>query len=77
MQALWTPVKPRKWPPGAKRSEEAGLTLGALHPVSEVYASPGNSTEFYYIYLGLADLPDSVTLALVVWPAKMRISAAI
>jgi ADP-ribose pyrophosphatase len=57
-------VDPGETPQMAARreaSEEAGLTLGALHPVSEVYASPGNSTEFYYIYLGLADLPDSVT----------------
>ncbi|MBD3663203.1 NUDIX domain-containing protein [Sulfitobacter aestuariivivens] len=38
--------------------EEAGLTLKSLEPVAEVYASPGNSTEFYYIYVGLADLPD-------------------
>ncbi|SFD67851.1 nudix-type nucleoside diphosphatase, YffH/AdpP family [Sulfitobacter brevis] len=41
--------------------EEAGLTLGALEPVAEVYASPGTSTEFYYIYVGIADLPDTVT----------------
>ncbi|MCV3272008.1 NUDIX domain-containing protein [Roseobacter sinensis] len=38
--------------------EEAGLTLGALHPVGETYASPGNSTEFYYTFVGIADLPD-------------------
>lgn len=40
--------------------EEAGLTLGQIETVAEVYASPGNSTEFYYIFCGLADLPDSV-----------------
>ncbi len=39
--------------------EEAGLDLGALHAVSQSYASPGNSTEFFYIYIGIADLPDS------------------
>ncbi len=39
--------------------EEAGLTLNAIEPIAEVYASPGNSTEFYYIFLGLADLPDA------------------
>ena len=38
--------------------EEAGLVLGALYPVAESYASPGNSSEFYYSFLGLADLPD-------------------
>ena len=39
--------------------EEAGLTLKAIEPIAEVYASPGNSTEFYYIFLGIADLPDA------------------
>ncbi|QFT60031.1 ADP-ribose pyrophosphatase [Sulfitobacter sp. THAF37] len=39
--------------------EEAGLTLQAIEPIAEVYASPGNSTEFYYIFLGIADLPDA------------------
>lgn len=39
--------------------EEAGLTLGALEPVAETYCSPGNSSEFYYIYVGITDLPDS------------------
>lgn len=41
--------------------EEAGLTLSAIEPIAEVYASPGNSTEFYYIFLGLADLPDQAS----------------
>lgn len=41
--------------------EEAGLTLGEIETVAEVYASPGTSTEFYYIFCGLADLPDSIT----------------
>jgi len=40
--------------------EEAGLELTALHEVANCYASPGCSTEFYNIYLGLADLPDGV-----------------
>ncbi|GFE50237.1 tellurite resistance protein [Roseobacter cerasinus] len=39
--------------------EEAGLTLGALHKVGETYASPGNSTEFYNTFVGIADLPDT------------------
>ncbi|MDW4496408.1 NUDIX domain-containing protein [Sulfitobacter sp. D35] len=38
--------------------EEAGLELGALHRVAEVYPTPGTSTEFYYLYVGIADLPD-------------------
>lgn len=41
-------------------SEEAGLTLEALLPVCESYASPGGSAEFYYIFAALADLPDGV-----------------
>ena len=41
--------------------EEADLTLTELLPVAEAYASPGNATEFHYIYVGLADLPDSAT----------------
>lgn len=41
--------------------EEAGLILGEVETVAEVYASPGNSTEFYYIFCGHADLPDGVT----------------
>ena len=38
--------------------EEAGLTLHRLEPVSECYPSPGASSEFYYIFVGLCDLPD-------------------
>lgn len=41
--------------------EEAGVTLGSLEKIAEVYASPGNATEFFYVFLGLADLPDDVT----------------
>lgn len=57
-------VDPGETPQAAARreaDEEAGLTLGEIIPISEVYASQGNSTVFFYIYLGLADLPDSVT----------------
>ncbi len=42
-------------------AEEAGITLQSLAPVAEVYASPGDSTEFFYIYVALADLPDKAT----------------
>ena len=41
--------------------EEANIDLQALEKVAEVYASPGCSTEFFYIYVGIADLPDKVT----------------
>jgi nudix-type nucleoside diphosphatase (YffH/AdpP family) len=54
-------VDPGETPQQAARreaQEEADLTLGALHPVAENYPSAGNSTEFHYIYVGLADLPE-------------------
>ncbi|WP_187430775.1 hypothetical protein ROLI_020230 [Roseobacter fucihabitans] len=38
--------------------EEAGLTIGALHAVAQTYSSPGNSTEFHYSYVGIADLGE-------------------
>jgi nudix-type nucleoside diphosphatase (YffH/AdpP family) len=36
--------------------EEAGLTLERLETISRSYPSPGCSTEFFHIYLGLVDL---------------------
>ncbi|MEM8578093.1 MAG: NUDIX domain-containing protein [Pseudomonadota bacterium] len=39
--------------------EEAGLTLGPLHEIARVYASPGNATEFHYIFVARADLPNA------------------
>ena len=49
-------------PEAARREavEEAGLVLGALHDVAHCYASPGCSSEYFDIYVGLADLPDDV-----------------
>ena len=41
--------------------EEAGLAVNSLHAVSECYASPGAVSDFFYIYVGLCDLPDGVT----------------
>lgn len=40
--------------------EEAAVTLQDLHPVGEYYPSPGASTEYFHIFIGIADLPDSV-----------------
>lgn len=40
-------------------SEEAGLTLGALHFVAGYYPSPGILSEYLYSYVALCDLPDS------------------
>lgn len=42
-------------------AEEARVSLQTLEKVAEVYASPGDSTEFFYIYVGLTDLPDKAT----------------
>ena len=53
-------LDPGEGPQDAARREaleEAGLEIGVLHPVAEAYCSPGNSSEFYYIYVGIADLP--------------------
>ena len=38
--------------------EEAGLTLRRLVPVPGGYASPGASTEFFHMFVGLCDLDD-------------------
>lgn len=38
--------------------EEAGVEVHTLEAVARTYSSPGNSAEFSYLYLGLADLPD-------------------
>ncbi|GGK10601.1 NUDIX domain-containing protein [Pseudomonas matsuisoli] len=35
--------------------EEAGLTLGALWPITNYFPSPGGSDEFVYLYLGQCD----------------------
>jgi len=42
----------------AKREtlEEAGVELSSLIPICQAYPSPGDSTEFYHMYLGLCDL---------------------
>ena len=40
--------------------EEAGLTISHLEQVCEAYPSPGCSTEFFYQYVGLVDLPDDI-----------------
>ncbi|WP_415920520.1 NUDIX domain-containing protein [Tateyamaria sp. SN6-1] len=38
--------------------EEAGLTLDAIEEVAACYPSPGATTEFYHLFVGLCDLPD-------------------
>ncbi len=41
--------------------EEAGLALGALHPVARYYPSPGGIAQVLTSYVGIADLPDGIT----------------
>lgn len=38
--------------------EEAGLTFDRLEHVADTYPSPGASSDYHYIYVGLTDLPD-------------------
>jgi nudix-type nucleoside diphosphatase (YffH/AdpP family) len=40
--------------------EEAGLQVNHLESVCEAYPSPGCSTEFFYQFVGLTDLPDDI-----------------
>lgn len=40
-------------------TEEAHLTLGALHQIGRYYVSPGAVTEYIISYVGLAELPQS------------------
>lgn len=37
--------------------EEAGLTMRHLEPAGSFYPSPGASTDYFYCYVGLCDLP--------------------
>ncbi len=56
-------IDPGETPQAAARreaQEEAGITLSVLESVGNVYASPGNATEFFHIFVGLADLPDHI-----------------
>lgn len=38
--------------------EEAGLALYGLEKVSAHYCSPGDSTEYFHVFIGLCDLPE-------------------
>ncbi|MFK7837504.1 MAG: NUDIX domain-containing protein [Sulfitobacter sp.] len=56
-------VDPGETPEQAARreaQEEAGLTLHRLETVGQGYPSPGASSEFYYMYVGVCDLPDDI-----------------
>ena len=56
-------VDPGEDPKDAARREareEAGVELRDVIPMATCYPSPGASTEFYHIFVGLTDLPDDV-----------------
>lgn len=38
--------------------EEAGITISSLRCVSAAYPSPGSTTEHFYVFVGITDLPD-------------------
>ena len=40
--------------------EEAGLTLRGLERIGSGYPTPGYSTEYFHVFLGLCDLPDGI-----------------
>lgn len=42
-------------------TEEASLNLSALETVARGYPSPGDSTGYYHIFVGVTDLPDSAS----------------
>ena len=55
-------IDPGEAPEAAARREareEAHLTLDQLEPVGECYASPGAATDFFHLFVGLCDLPDT------------------
>jgi ADP-ribose pyrophosphatase len=57
-------LDPGESPEAAARREameEAGLAISALEPVAQAYCTPGNSSEFHYVFVGIADLPDHIT----------------
>lgn len=54
-------IDPRESPEESARREaveEAHLGDLDLHPVVKAYASPGNSTDFFHMFVGLCDLGD-------------------
>lgn len=56
-------IDPGEEPEDAARreaKEEAGIDIKDLHCISAAYPSPGSTTEHFFIYAGLCDLPDGV-----------------
>ena len=55
-------IDARETPEGAARREaveEAGLTLTALEDAGRFYVSPGASSDYFYSFVGLCDLPKT------------------
>ncbi len=66
---VWQPVAglidPGEAPATAahrEAAEESGLTLSRLEDAGQAYSSPGSSTEFVYMYVGIADLGKTQTI---------------
>lgn len=66
---VWQPVAglidPGEAPATAahrEAAEEAGLTLSRLEDAGQAYSSPGSSTEFIHLFVGIADLRETQTL---------------
>ena len=56
-------IDPGEEPEQAARREaheEAGVELLGLHCVSAAYPSPGTTTEYFFVYVGLCDLSDDI-----------------
>ncbi len=54
-------IDPGEEPEQAARreaKEEAGVELSKLHCVSAAYPSPGTTTEYFFVYVGMCDLSD-------------------
>ncbi|MFU8882065.1 MAG: NUDIX domain-containing protein [Rhodobacterales bacterium] len=54
-------IDPGETPQQAARreaAEEAGLALHDLETVSRHYPSPGSTSEFFHVFVGICDLPD-------------------
>lgn len=56
-------IDPGEEPEDAARretEEEAGVNVRELRCVSAAYPSPGTTTEHFYVFVGLCDLPDGI-----------------
>ncbi|WP_341365961.1 gamma-glutamylcyclotransferase [Yoonia sp. BS5-3] len=64
LEAVAGMVDARETPEAAgcrEATEEAGVTLQHLEPAGSYYPSPGGTTDYFYTYVGLCDLPMTET----------------